>query len=36
MSWEQHFSGGEKVSILIGLRAALGLGLLRIGPPERN
>jgi len=28
MSWQQHFSGGEKVSILVRLRAALGVGLL--------
>ena len=31
MSFQRHFSGGEKVSILNRLRAALGLGLLGIG-----
>ncbi len=36
MSFQGHFSGGEKVSILNRLRAALGLGLLSFRPPGLN
>ena len=36
MPFQRHFSGGEKVSILNRLEAALGLGLLVIIPTGRN
>ena len=36
MSFKRHFPGGENESILIGLRAALGLGLLGFRPPGLN
>ncbi len=36
MSFKQHFLRDENESILIGLRAVLGLGLPRVRPPGRN
>jgi len=36
MSFKRHFPRGGNESILIGLRAVLGLGLLRIGPLGLN
>ncbi len=36
MPFKRYFSEGENVSILIGLRAALGMGLVSFRPPGLN